>query len=578
MYKNKKQHRFGNEGQRRRTIGVFLVFGVCFCMLLLRMVTFMVWQDEKLVKLTHRQEHATIRLNSPRGTIYDKHRRALAVSINVPSVYADPQKADLSPAQIKKLAKALSLSVKDIENKLSRKDRRFVWIKRKINPDKKQEIQSLSLDGIGFVSEWDRFYPNREFASQVIGFVNLDGKGMEGLERQYEASLFSHVVELQSQKDARGRLILYGDHIHMDRKKGFDLVLTLDSVLQYFLEEELVNASLASSVEAGFGIIMDPNTGAVLAMASYPQMNPNRIDRSTAASRKNRNLLDTFEPGSTFKAFVMAQALENDLVDPAKVMNCKEGSLRIGKKVIPNPVDKDMLDAQGILKFSNNVCMATIGMDLGKQGMMEMIQNFGFDQKTGIDFPYESAGYFDADRTWRDMRLANLAFGQGIGVTSMQMVRAMAAIANGGYRVQPHFVQEMIAGTGEKVVMTPMNERVRIMSSKTSEQMKTFLMHVTDEDGTGKNARVKGYEVAGKTGTAQIYDVETHSYSHEKVVSSFLGFAPAKDPQMVAFVVLVQPQDAEHGGTIAAPVFQRFMTKALPYMEGQAYHTSLAYR
>lgn len=576
MYKNKKRSAYASNPNRSRLIATFVVFGVCYVILLFKLLTFQVIRDEKLQTLTKKQETKTVTLTSPRGTIFDSTMRALAVSIKVPSVYLDPKILEIKDHQVKKLRSLLSISRSTWKNKIKNKNKRFVWLKRKVNPELEKAIRELDVYGLGIVYEWDRLYPDREFASQVLGFVNLDGQGMEGLERQYEKSLYSHGIKIKTQKDAKGRSILVGENVELERKKGFDIVLTIDSGLQYFLEDELSIAATQADVKAGFGTIMDPHTGKVLAMASYPQMNPNRIDQSSASSRKNRNVLEVFEPGSTFKAFVMTQGLEDKIVTHDEVMNCKEGSLRIGKKKIRNPVDKDWLTPKGIIKFSNNVCMAQIGIKGGKELMTKVMNNFGFGRKTGIDFPVEASGLFDLERTWRDMRLANLSFGQGVSVTSIQMVRAMSVIANGGWLVQPYVVEKMITGTGKVLDVAPKARKRRTYSQETIDRMKEYLTSVTDKDGTGKNARLDGFSVAGKTGTAQIYDFETKSYSHDHVVSSFLGFVPAEKPELVVYIVLYKPKEGEHGGTIAAPVFQKVMKKALPYLHIQSEQEAVA--
>ncbi len=551
---------------RGRLIVLFVVFTLGFVVLLARLTILQVLPDPKVATLTKRQETTTLVLTPPRGTIFDRNGRALAVSVKVPSVYADPSIWAGDEKQNQRVREILGLSKQTWRKKMNDPTRRFVWLQRKADPSFEDDLRSLNIRGLGILYEWDRLYPDRARAGQALGFVNLDGKGIEGLEHQYNDSLHSHRIEVQSQKDAKGRLLLYGVDVDLDQRKGYDLHLTLDSTLQYYLEQALIPSSKRENTQAALGIVMNPNNGEILAMSSYPQVNPNRIDISRAQSRKNRTVLDVYEPGSTFKPFVMAEALDQGLLDTKELMNCEEGSLYIGKKKINNPVQKTFLDARGVLKFSNNVCMARIGMRLGKQGMTDMIQKFQFGQKTGIDLPAEAAGLFDAKRAWRDMRLANLSFGQGISVTGVQMVRAMAMLANGGYQVQPHLVTSIVTDQGEVLDQRPVVGQHPMFRPETIALMKSFLHSVTAEDGTGKNARVEGYEIAGKTGTAQIYDPVLGAYSHDMVVSSFIGFAPVENPALVTYIVMIQPEEAEHGGTIAAPVFRQFMTRALPYM------------
>lgn len=568
MFKNNKRITSLGNPYRNRLIFMAAVFCAFFMILTTRLFSFQVSSHERLIHLTQKQDSKTIRLASPRGTIFDAKERALAVSIRVPSVFVDPNILSIDAEKEKVLLKTLNLSKKEWNQKIKDKDKRFVWVKRKIDPSYTKDLEELDIRGIGILHEWRRMYPDRENGAQVLGFVNADGQGVEGLEKQYDDFLYSHIIEIQSKKDARGRAILYGQNIDLERRKGFDIHLTIDSTLQHFLEEELVHAAVETNVESAMGILMDPHTGQIKAMASYPRMNPNRIDKSNPMGRKNRNVLDTYEPGSTFKAFVMLEALEQNLIKLDEVMDCREESLVIAGKRFRNPVkDKDWLTAKGVIKYSNNVCMAKIGLKMGKPGLSKMIQHLEFAKKTGIDFSSEASGIFSDTPVWRDSRIANLAFGQGISVTAIQMVQAMALIANGGFKVQPYMVEKMVTGTGEVISIAPQVGKKRLYSQKTIEIMQEFLLSATQEDGTGKNASVEGYSVAGKTGTAQIFDFEKKAYSHKEVVSSFLGYAPAKSPQLIGYIVLVKPEKSEHGGTIAAPVFRNIMRKVLPYLK-----------
>jgi len=554
------------QGHRNRLIAVFVVFASGFLVLMIKLVLFQVWEDEKVDRQTQLQALKQITLTSPRGTIYDSNMQPMAMSVRVPSIYVDPKILRSSKEKTKRILKALDISQKTWKQKTKNKKKRFVWLKRKINPDIEETIRDIGLYGIGILHEWDRLYPFREQASQVLGFVNVDGKGMEGLERSFDQVLSSKNIVLKTKKDAKGRPILmksgYGNQV----EQASDIVLTLDQSLQYFLEDALKSASKKYEVASAFGILMDPLNGEVKAMASYPEMNPNRLELSKPSSWNNRNVLDVFEPGSTFKVFVMTQALEDQLIKPSDVMSCKDGSLTIGIKSIANPVEKSVLTPEGIIKYSNNVCMAKIGLKGGEKMMTRMIRNFGFGKKTGIEFPVEAKGLFDPSKEWGDMRLANIAFGQGLAVTGIQMASAMSLIANGGHRIKPHIVKWKQDPSGQKHSVYPDLKRKKILKSQTIAEIKSYLQAAIETDGTGRNASVPGYHVAGKTGTAQIFDLKEKHYSHEKVVSSFIGFAPVETPKLVMYVVFNSPKEPQYGGALAAPVFKETMSRALPYL------------
>lgn len=553
-------------GHRNRLIAVFVIFSSFFLVLMSKLVIFQVWQDEKVNRLTQRQAMRQITLTSARGTIFDTYRKPLAMSVRVPSVYLDPARLEQDAQKIKKLCKLLGVSKSTWKKKTKQKQKRFVWLKRKLNPALKKDIEKINLKGVNILFEWERLYPFREQAAQVLGFVNVDGKGMEGLERSFDDVLSSQNFTLKTKKDAKGRPILIKGSYDKEAKQPANVHLTLDQNLQYFLEVSLGEAVKTYGVESAFGVLMDPHDGAIKAMASFPQVNPNRLDLSLPKARKNRNVLDVFEPGSTFKVFVMTQALEDQVVKTQDVLSCKEGSLKIGIKEIANPVDKDQLTPEGIIKYSNNVCMAKIGIKGGKKMMMSMMRNFGFDQKTGIGFPFESKGLFDPKRTWRDMRLANISFGQGLAVTGMQMARAMSVIANGGYQIQPHIVKSIMQPNGKTSRPHAGFKRKKIFKDTTISHMKQFLKSAIDKDGTGRNAALENYTVAGKTGTAQIFDLNEKKYSHEKVVSSFLGFSPVEAPKLVLYIVFNSPKEPQYGGKLAAPVFKNIMKRALHYL------------
>lgn len=547
----------------------FITFFFFFSCLFLRAFYLQVIPDAKIKRVKDRQESGNLTLTSPRGTIYDRFGRALAVSIELPSVFVDPSIADLSKKDIEKISTILKIPATVIKKKITNKEKKFVWLKRKISTDAAEKIKQLSLRCIGVVNEWDRFYPDRESASQIIGIVGGEGEGMEGIEKYYDDFLYSTPTVMNIKKDAKGRIIDIDREVKKQGRQGVDVYLTIDSTIQYLLEREMIAAAIKNKVKQAMGMIFDPNTGEILAASSYPQANPNKLEAGDdILSLRNLNVLDVFEPGSIFKIFILAGALENKTIRTTDIFDCRDGSLQIGNKKIVNPVEKDWLDPRGILKFSNNVGMARIGMKMGKEKVIETLEKFGFGTKTGIDFPGEGPGIFQKEGKWRDMRLANIAYGQGIAVTPIQLAGALSMVANGGHRIQPYLVDHVDLGMKQNLSFKKESGfQNEVYSKKTLETVRSWMESVTEEDGTGHRAKIPGYRTAGKTGTAQIFDQQTKEYSHDELVASFFGFVPASNPKLAALIIYRQPRTSQHGGEISAPVFRNVMQKVLNYMD-----------
>jgi cell division protein FtsI (penicillin-binding protein 3) len=548
----------------------FITFFFFFTCLFLRAFYLQVIPDAKLKRVKETQESGTFTLSAPRGTIYDRFGRALAVSIELPSVFIDPSIAnELSKKDLENLGKILKIHPNVIVQKIKNKEKKFVWLKRKMSPDTADKIKNLSLRPVGVVNEWDRFYPDRESASQIIGIVNRDGEGTEGIEKYYDDFLYSTPTVMKMQKDAKGRIIDVGSELRQQGRQGVDVYLTIDSTIQYILEKELIGSAVKHNVKQAMGMVFNPKTGEILAASSFPQANPNKLEAGDdILSLRNLNVLDVFEPGSIFKIFVLAGALEKKVIGPAEIFDCRKGSLKIGSKEIVNPVQKEWLDPRGILKFSNNVGMSRISMKMGKDRVIDTLEKFGFGKRTGIDFPGEGPGMFQKEGKWHDMRLANISFGQGIAVTPIQLAEALSIVANGGYRVQPYFVDHVDLGLKQTLSFKKESGFDRpLFSKKTLSMVQSWMEAVTEEDGTGFRAKIPGYRTAGKTGTAQIYDPVTKEYSHDELVASFFGFAPVSDPQLAAMIIYRQPRSAQHGGEISAPVFRRVMEQVLHYMD-----------
>lgn len=547
----------------------FFLFALFFLSLFVRAFFLQVIPDAKIKKLKETQEAGTVSIPSPRGTIYDRNGRALAVSIEATSVYADPSVYSASTRQQANLAKLLGITDWALRQKVKNKDRRFVWLGRKLSKQTANKIQQLAIPGIYSISEWDRFYPDRESASQIIGLVGMEGNGLEGIEKFYDDFLYSVPTVLKMTKDAKGRSIEANTRLFQEGRRGVDVYLTIDSTIQYLLDRELITNAIQHKVKQAMGLVMNPKTGEILAMSSFPQANPNDIHGAEdVIALRNLNVLDVFEPGSILKVFIMAGALEDRIIKPNEVFDCRESSLKIGSRTFKNPVDKDWLTPKDILKYSNNVGIARIGLRMGRDRLLETLEKFGFGSKTGIDFPGEGPGIFQKDGKWHDMRMANISFGQGIAVTPVQLAKALSMIANGGFRVQPHLVRKIDLQSDGEISYEPHDEFTRpLFDRKTIETIQKWMQSVTEEDGTGFRGKIPGYRTAGKTGTAQIFDFQSKQYSHEELVASFFGFAPATQPKLVSLIVYRQPTGSGYGGEIAAPVFRKVMEQSLHYLD-----------
>ncbi len=545
----------GKQYPKMRIMFLLVVLVVSYLGLGFRVLVLHTLKDERLSKLSDSQFDYKIKLTSQRGRILDRNQKVLAMSIKVPSVYIDPSMFKPSEKEINHLSNLLSVPKSEIIQKMRSKTRRFAWLKRYADPEIEDLLKSIDIYGMNFIYEWKRFYPDRELASQVIGFVGVDGNGIEGVEREFDQTLRGTDFVIYAQKDARGRAIYLDPSNIQEPEPGRDVVLTIDASIQYLLEKEMTKTANENKAKSALGVIMDPNNGEILAMASYPPFNANRIKGLDPESFKNRPVQEVFEPGSTFKVFTMAAALEKKTVSTNQLYMCAEGSLKFGNKTIRNTLEKVWLTPQNILKYSNNVGAARIAMEMGAKSFYEELLRFGFGQKQFEKYPGETKGLLAHFDSWHPIDLANVSFGQGVGVTAVQMVSALSMVANGGYKVKPSIIRSANSKKHEK-----------ILSSRTVQLLKTWMISVVNEEGTGHRAYIDGYEVAGKTGTAQMLD-EVGAYTHQKVTSSFMGFVPANDPKLLSIVVFREPQKVVHGGEIAAPVFKNVMLKALNYLE-----------
>jgi cell division protein FtsI/penicillin-binding protein 2 len=504
------------------------------------------------------QHRETVVVPAGRGTIFDRNGEPLAIGERATTVYANPLQVDRPRDLTLAVAKTLDLEPAAVYPSLVDKSRGFVYIARKVDPLDADELERLGFAGLGFYSEELRTYPQGPVASQVLGYAGMDNKGLEGLERSLEKVLGGRPGSQTIVKDPFGRAL---DVVSTNPETpGRNVRLTLDYQVQANAETVLEETVRRNGARGGSAIVMDPHTGAVLAMAVAPGFNANRFPTTRADRRRNRAVTDTYEPGSTFKLVTIAAALQAGIVTPASSFVLPP-SLRVADRVIHEAHIRgtERMTVRGIVEHSSNIGTITIAQRLGEGRLADWIDRFGFGKRTGIDFPGESSGFALPRDEWSGSTIGTVPIGHGIAVTPIQMARAYAAIANGGVLVEPRLL--------DRVDGRPVEQRRgrRIVSRGVSKQMLSMLRGVVVE-GTGTEAAIPGYTVAGKTGTAAKID-SNGRYSHTRYVASFVGLVPATKPRLVIMVMVDEPAGSIYGGVVAAPAFKQIARFNLQHLE-----------
>ncbi len=543
------------------------VVGVFFCVLFLaiagRAIYLQTFKSQWLADQARSQYNKYMVTCGKRGTIYDAKNQELAVSLEVTSLGAYPKRIKDKKDAANKLAKILNVNAWDLQKKLDNSTS-FFWIKRKVNPRAVAEIKKLGIEGLDFVAEHNRFYPNRGLAAHVIGFTDTDGKGIEGVEFQYNKDLYAAPDKLLVTRDARGKRFGTTD-VYGAFAQGNNVVLTIDRQIQYLAEKALNDAATEFKARYGTALVMNPNTGAILAMAQYPGFNPNSFGKYNKDLWRNRAITDPYEPGSTLKVILAAAALEAHLLTPNSSFYCENGSYRVGGNRVGDTHPYQWLTVEQIIKYSSNIGAVKISEITGKTLLYETLVDFGFGKVTGVDCPGETPGILSNCKRWRPIDTGAISFGQGVSVSAVQLLTAISAIANGGNLMKPHIVKSVVSPDGTLIRNCEAEPPKRVISPETAEKVKTIMASVVAEGGTGVNAALSKYTVCGKTGTAQKIE-PGGGYSQDKYNSSFVGFAPKRNPQVAVLVVLDEPKDAHYGGTVAAPAFRKIIHETLNYM------------
>lgn len=497
-----------------------------------------------------------------RGVVCDRRGRELAVNLELESLYVDPLEVESPEESASRVSALTGRPEKAVLNKFSGSGR-FVWVERKLDPAVAQRVREAKISGIGFVPDAKRYYPKDNLAAHILGFVDVDNRGMEGVELKYNDQLRGHGGTVVFSRDARGRKLSKG--VEME-SKGRNVLLTIDEGLQYMVEAELEKALGQWQASAATAIMMEPSTGEVLALANLPSYNPNRPGGSGPNERRNRAITDCYEPGSTFKIIVGTAAIEEGIVSLDTPFDCSRGAIEVGGRAIHDAHRHGVLPFREVIQKSSNVGSVMIGMRLGKEKIHQYAKAFGFGEKTGIDLPGEVSGWIRQPGQWSGTSLGAVSIGQEVAVTPLQVLRAYSSIANGGFLVKPRVVSKITDPEG-RIVWESGPEARRVISAGTAATFREILKTVTEEGGTAKSAAVEGNFVAGKTGTAQVIDPRTKRYSREKYVSSFVGFVPADRPRIAMIVVIYEPRGQIYGGVVAAPVFKKIAENALSYLD-----------
>jgi cell division protein FtsI/penicillin-binding protein 2 len=544
---------------RRRLFFASAIFVVWAAGIQARLVYLQVHKHADLAARAENQSARAIPISAKRGDILDRQGRVLAYSVDSDSIYAVPREVNDAVTSAAALCRALGdCSPKDreaLESRLRQK-RAFVYVRRQVTPAQAKRVADLGLDGVAFMKEDRRFYPKKELAAQLLGFVGVDNTGLAGLEAAYDSQISGTEGKLLYEKDARGHAF---SRLERPPTAGATVELTIDEYVQHTAERELREAVAANKAEGGTVIVMNPKTGEILAMASEPTFNPNMFANASPDERRNRAVQDIYEPGSTFKVVTASAALQEHVVSAGQMIDASGGRIKIGSRVITDTHDYGVLSFTDVIVNSSNVGAIRVGLRVGAERLGSYARRFGFGRTLSPDFPGETAGILWEPAKLDDSALASMSMGYQVGVTALQMITAVSAVANGGNLIQPRVVKALIRD-GKRIEVRPtvLDKAVDVETA----QLLTGIMEQVVERGTAKFARIDGYTIAGKTGTA--HKLINGHYSNTDYFASFAGFLPSRNPVVSVIVVIDSPHAMGHfGGPISGPVFQRIAQAAL---------------
>jgi len=535
---------------RRRLEAVAGLVAVGMVMLTLRAIDLHWLQGEELKESADKQRYRQFETVAPRGPILDANGRTLAESIEVPSIAAIGR--EVPADRIAELAKALGISKKELKEKLE-KNQGFVWLDRQVSPATAEKVMALNIEGVRQETEWRRYNPLGPEIGHLLGFVGIDGRGLEGVERSFDERLAGKPGIRLVRRDARGHSLPGGSWLK-EPEIGQPLKLSLDSSIQSIAYAALADGVRKQHAKGGSVVVIRPRDGAIVAMANWPGFNPNSFADYKPGQWRNRVITDVFEPGSTLKPFTVAAALETGRWKPDSKVFCENGKYRVADYTIHDDHKEGWLDLTGLIARSSNIGAAKIALDIGPEQLYNTLTSVGFKQRSGLGLSGESPGIVPPVGRWGPVETANIAFGQGIAVTPLQLATAFSVLANGGLFVEPKL---LVDGREQ--------EKRRVIPEKDARAIVAMLEAATGPEGTGSQAVPPGYRVAGKTGTAQKPSADG-SYADDRFTAVFAGMAPAENPELVVVVVIDEPQGSIYGGQVAAPVFRNIVATALPYL------------
>jgi cell division protein FtsI (penicillin-binding protein 3) len=548
---------------RRRLLALLILSVLAFLAISGRLIILQVFDAGSLDQAAARQRLTVIDLPATRGRIFDRNFNDLALSIPARAIWADPRLVKDKPRTAARLARTLGVKKTRLAERLN-SEGRFVYLARRVPKLRGDIVQRLNLPGIFVVADVARRYPSGTVAAQVLGFVDIDGHGQAGIEQHYDGLLGGHPGKIQLERDPQGRAIPQGRRSLEPAEPGTDLVLTIDQHLQYVTEQALARAVLDHRAKAGSVVVMSPRTGEILAMANVPTFDPNQVAQSEPEGRRNRAIADMFEPGSTNKTITAAAALQHGVVTPKtetivpdNLPLCPEKTFRDSHSHAP-----ELMTFADIVAQSSNVGTIMAARDLGADRLYRAQVDFGYGRKSGVDLPGESPGILRDARTWYCTDLGTNAIGQGVAVTVLQMASVYATVANNGVLRSPTLLRGTIDARGH-IAKASRKPGRRVLSTRTARTLSRILEGVVKEGGTGTQAALEEWRVAGKTGTARKPDTVRGGYRPGAYIGSFIGFAPAEKPAVVVAVVIDEPTRGYYGGSVAAPVFREVTSTAL---------------
>ncbi len=552
---------------RRRNEAIFLFFFAFLILCIARLLFIHFFRSNYLTSLAKKQHNLFVELEPLRGTIYDSNLKPQVLNLPASSLYVSPNETkDVDKEKIiRQLPRVLSLSQKYLRDRLYKK-RSFVWLARKVTPEQVEAIKKINLKGLGFIKESRRSYPNTCLASQVIGFAGLDNTGLEGIELYYDKYLKGEPGWALFLRDAQQRKLDLWEKMVLP-KDGYNLVLTIDEVIQYIAERELDKAYKMYHAKGASIVVMDPKSGAILAMANRPTYDLNERSSLSKASMRNRAVCDLFEPGSVFKIVTASAVLEEKKVKEEDKFFCENGAYKYFTHILHDHTSHGWLTFKEVIEQSSNIGTSKAAQILGSDLLYKYVKQFGFGSKLGIDFPGEVSGIVNPVRLWSKISIVTIPMGQEVAVTALQLASAISVIANGGQLMKPYIIQEVRDKYGQSIQKFSSQLIRQVISPDTSSRVKKILAGVVEE-GTGKLAKIPGFSSAGKTGTAQKLE-PNGTYSHNKFVASFIGFVPVEDPVIAVVVTVDEPHPYYFGGVVAAPVFKNVAGDALKYLRAK---------